>query len=275
MALIHLENVDLHFSVRRDTRLTIKGFLLNRFFGKGESAFQKIQALRDISLRVEEGDRVGILGHNGAGKSTLLKLLAGVYPPSGGKRTVEGKISSLFDLAIGFELDATGWENIAFRGYLQGETPASIRQKQQAIAEFTELGDRLNTPVRYFSAGMLIRLAFAIATSIDPEILLLDEVLAVGDLAFQHKARARMLQMMERARLMVMVSHDLTALRQLCTRVVWMDRGEVRQMGPAAEVIQAYEASVRPPAPLSSETDLLEETDCGIAPSVSDQPMAA
>ncbi len=117
---------------------------------------------------MERGDRVGVIGHNGAGKSTLLKLLAGVYRPTHGTMVVEGKISSLFDLTLGFEPDATGWENIAYRSYLQGETPRTVKDKRDAIAEFSELGDFLNTPVRYYSAGMLVRLAFSIATAIDP-----------------------------------------------------------------------------------------------------------
>src|SRR5262249_35078324 len=187
--------------------------------------------------------RVGIVGHNGAGKSTLLKLLAGIYEPSRGRCVVEGRISSLFDLMLGFEAEASGWENIRYRGYLQGETPRSITRKIDAIAEFTDLGHFLEMPVRYYSAGMLVRLAFAIATAIEPEVLLVDEVLSVGDMAFQEKARRRMREMMAQAELMVVVSHDLDALAQLCNCGVWMDHGRVRQVGPIAEVIAAYTAS--------------------------------
>src|SRR5262249_22579859 len=154
--------------------------------------------------------------------SSLLKLLAGIYPPTQGRRVVEGSISSLFDIALGFEPEASGWENIAYRGYLQGETPRSIRGKMQAIADFTELGDFLQMPVRHYSAGMLVRLAFAIATAIDPEVLLVDEVLSVGDMAFQQKARQRMREMMAKAKLIVMVSHDLESLSKLCDRGVWL-----------------------------------------------------
>jgi lipopolysaccharide transport system ATP-binding protein len=188
---------------------------------------------------------IGIIGHNGAGKSTLLKLLAGVYPPSKGALTVEGKISSLFELSLGFEHDASGWENIFYRGYLQGETPKSVRAKMQGIADFSELGDFLNMPVRYYSAGMLVRLAFSIATAIDPEILLVDEVLGAGDMAFQAKARQRMCDMMSKARLIVMVSHDMDALAKLCESGIWMDHGQVRRQGPIHEVIAAYTDSVQ------------------------------
>src|SRR5581483_7676583 len=150
----------------------------------------------------------------------LLKLLAGVYYPTGGKRRVEGQISSLFDISLGFEPEATGWENIYYRSYLQGETKRSVSAEVESIAAFSELGDFLNMPVRYYSAGMMVRLAFSIATAIDPEILLVDEVLSVGDLAFQKKARQRMKRMIDRAQLMVMVSHDLDALAEICNRAV-------------------------------------------------------
>jgi ABC-type polysaccharide/polyol phosphate transport system ATPase subunit len=178
----------------------------------------------------------------------LLKLLAGVYPPTQGRVLVQGRISSLFDLSLGFEMDASGWENIAYRGYLQGETPRTIRSKMEAIANFSELGDFLNMPVRYYSAGMLVRLAFSIATAIDPEVLLVDEVLSVGDLAFQRKARKRMKEMMAKARLIIMVGHELEALKLFCSKAVWMDHGQVRQIGPAEEVMDAYTASIRNPA---------------------------
>ena len=194
----------------------------------------EVRALQDINLRIEQGDRVGFIGHNGAGKSTMLKLLAGIYQPTSGRRAVEGRISSLFDIALGFESEANGWENIAYRSYLQGETPTSVRAKKHAIAEFSELGDFLNMPVRYYSAGMMVRLAFSIATAIEPEILLVDEVLSVGDLAFQNKARERMREMMAKAHLMVVVSHDLDSLTEICNRAVWLDHGRVHKTGTCA-----------------------------------------
>ena len=170
----------------------------------------------------------------------MLKLLAGIYPPTRGQRIVEGRISSLFEITLGFEMEANGWENIAFRSYLQGETPRSIRDKMQGIADFTELGDFLNMPVRYYSAGMLVRLAFAIATAIEPEILLVDEVLSVGDMAFQQKARQRMRDMLAKAQLIVMVSHDLNSLAQVCDKCLWLDHGTARLIGPTEAVIKAY-----------------------------------
>ncbi|MFO0928154.1 MAG: ABC transporter ATP-binding protein [Gemmataceae bacterium] len=245
MARIELTNVDLTFKVRQQQgRLSLKEYLVRGMFLRSTSPLMEVRALQDINLLLPAGERVGIVGHNGAGKSTFLKLLAGIYEPSRGRRTVDGGISSLFDLMLGFEPEASGWENIRYRGYLQGETPRSIGRKIDAIADFTELGDFLKIPVRYYSAGMLVRLAFAIATAIEPEILLVDEVLSVGDMAFQEKARQRMREMMARADLIVMVSHDMDSLARLCTSGIWLDHGRVRQVGPIDQVIAAYTDSV-------------------------------
>jgi ABC-type polysaccharide/polyol phosphate transport system ATPase subunit len=245
MARIELDQVDLTFRLRRHGRITLKEFLVRQMFRRSVNPMIEVRALQSVNLQVREGERLGILGHNGAGKSTLLKVLAGIYPPTNGRRIVEGRISSLFDIALGFEMDATGWENISYRGYLQGETPRSIRAKVQAIADFSELGNFLDMPVRYYSAGMMIRLAFSIATSIKPEILLVDEVLSVGDMAFQDKARQRMRDMMATAQLIVVVSHDLVSLSNLCDRAIWMDHGRIRAEGPVADMVTAYTDSVR------------------------------
>src|SRR6516225_8902900 len=245
MARIELEQVHLTFRVRQERGIRLKDFILKRMFLPSRNPFMEVRALQDINLRIDQGDRVGFLGHNGAGKSTILKLLAGIYQPTSGRRFVEGRISSLFDIALGFEGEASGWENIAYRSYLQGETPASVRAKKMSIAEFSELGDFLNIPVRYYSAGMMVRLAFSIATAIEPEILLVDEVLSVGDMAFQEKARTRMRDMMAKAQLIVAVSHDLHSLSKMCDHGVWMDHGRVRQVGLMSDVISAYTDSVK------------------------------
>ncbi len=247
MARIELDKVGLTFTVRQRGRVTLKEFLVRRMFRRSVNPVIRVDALQDVSMQMREGERVGILGHNGAGKSTLLKLLAGIYPPSHGRRHVEGQISSLFDIALGFEMEANGWENICFRGYLQGETPRSIRAKMPAIAEFSELGKFLDMPVRYYSAGMMVRLAFSIATAIEPQVMLVDEVLAVGDMAFQQKATQRMREMIAKAQIIVMVSHDLESLARLCDQGLWMDHGRVRMQGSMRDVIAAYKASVRTP----------------------------
>jgi ABC-type polysaccharide/polyol phosphate transport system ATPase subunit len=253
MAKIELTDVSVTFNVHQQKRVSLKEYLVRGLFRRSVNPALRVRALEGVNLTARDGERVGVIGHNGAGKSTLLKTLAGIYPPTTGTRVVEGKICSLFDITLGFETEATGWENILYRSYLQGETPASIRGKLDEIAAFSELGNFLNIAVRNYSAGMLMRLAFSIATAIDPEVLLVDEVLAVGDLAFLHKAKARMRELMNTARVMVMVAHDLDALREMCTRVVWMTHGRVVMDGETDEVIDAYTAAAevaarKPPA---------------------------
>ena len=244
MTLIQLDDVGLKFQVRRCGRISFKEYLLHGMFRRSKKPTFEVQALEHINLTVGEGERLGIIGRNGAGKSTLLKLLAGVYPPTSGRRKVAGHVSSLFDIALGFEHDANGWENIQYRGYLQGETPRSIQAKAQAIADFSELGDFLNMPVRYYSTGMMVRLAFSIATAIDPEILIIDEVLAAGDMAFQTKARERMKALMSNARVVIVVSHDLKSLPLLCDKAMWLDHGKMQLIGPTEEIIAAYTQQV-------------------------------
>jgi ABC-type polysaccharide/polyol phosphate transport system ATPase subunit len=226
--------------VRQQYQITLKEYLVRGMFRKSVNPLREVRALSDICCDLQPGDRLGIVGANGAGKSTLLKLLAGIYQPTTGRRRVVGRISSLFELALGFEMEASGRQNILYRGYLQGETPRTIRAKLNEIAEFSELGDFLDTPVRYYSAGMMVRLAFSIATAIEPEILLVDEVLGAGDLAFQQKARQRMQEMMAKAQIIVVVSHDLDSLQRLCERGMWLDHGRMMSEGPMAEVVEAY-----------------------------------
>ena len=249
MAKIELTDVSITFNAHQQKRVSLKEYLVRGLFRPSANPVLRVHALNGINLSARDGDRIGVIGHNGAGKTTLLKTLAGVYPPTAGTRVVEGKVCSLFDITLGFEQEATGWENILYRAYLQGETPASVRDKLDQIAAFTELGDFLNIAVRNYSAGMLMRLAFSIATAVDPEVLLVDEVLAVGDLAFLQKARARMKELMGTARLMVMVAHDLPTIREMCTRVIWMTHGQVVMEGDPDEVVDAYIAAVSGPAP--------------------------
>ena len=250
MAKIELQNVSITFNSFQQKRVSLKEYVTSRLFLKSRNPPLRVRALEGIDLVAHEGDRIGVIGHNGAGKSTLLKTIAGIYPPTAGTRTVEGKICSLFDIAIGFEFEATGWDNILYRSYLQGETPKSIRGKVDEIAAFSELGEFLNIPVRNYSAGMMLRLAFSIATAINPEVLLVDEILAVGDLAFLHKAKARMRDLMSASRVMVMVAHDLLAIAEVCNRVIWMEHGRVRAQGEPKEIVTQYIAAcVKNPSP--------------------------
>jgi ABC-type polysaccharide/polyol phosphate transport system ATPase subunit len=272
MPLIKLDHVSMVFRVREQYQITLKEYLLRGMFRRAANPVMKVRALQDVSLCFREGDRVGIIGGNGAGKSTLLRLLAGIYHPTRGRRIVRGRISSLFELSLGFEMEASGRQNIIYRGYLQGETPRSIRAKMQEIADFCELGRYLDIPVRFYSAGMLVRLAFSIATTIRPEILLVDEVLSAGDMAFQAKARQRMREMMSQAKIMVVVSHDLNQLPALCETGVWLHQGRVRMIDSMETVIEAYKEywSAAPEQPRSDDGDTAcpaEEVVCtGFAP---------
>ncbi len=245
MPKIEVNAASITFTVRQNKQVSLKEYLLKGLFRRSSNPEVSVHALSEVSLSACDGDRIGIIGHNGAGKTTLLKMLAGIYPPTAGTCTVEGRICSLFDITLGFEQDATGWENIEYRSFLQGESPAGLKTKMDSIGAFSELGEFLDFPVRNYSAGMRMRLAFSIATAAEPEILLVDEVLAVGDMAFQMKARAKMRELMSASRLMVVVSHDLNTIEATCTRVLWMKRGKVEAAGDPATVIQAYTDHVK------------------------------
>jgi ABC-type polysaccharide/polyol phosphate transport system ATPase subunit len=249
MTSIRLDDVSLAFRVRERRRMTFKEFFLQHKLRHADNPLVEVRALRNVTLNLGEGERIGIVGHNGAGKSTLLKLIAGIYPPSSGNIRIDGKVSSMLDLGAGIEGEASGWDNIAYRCYLQGDQPADVRAKREAIAAFTELGDALHRPVRYYSDGMRVRLLFAIATSVEPQILLLDEILGAGDMAFQEKARQRMDDLMNKARLILLTSHDLRSLRRLCSRVVWLHRGQVVRDGAPADVIGQYQEHMRKGCP--------------------------
>jgi ABC-type polysaccharide/polyol phosphate transport system ATPase subunit len=240
MASIDVTDASITFHATQTKQVTLKEYLVRGLFRRSANPQVAIHAITDLNLQVRDGDRIGVIGHNGAGKTTLLKLLAGIYTPTKGTCEVKGRICSLFDISLGFESEATGWENIVYRSYLQGERPATVKAKMEEIAAFSELGEFLTLPVKNYSAGMRMRLAFSIATAAEPEVLLVDEVLAVGDLAFQIKARERMKAMMSTSRLMVVVSHDLKTVRDTCTRALWMRQGKVVMDGTPKDVVKAY-----------------------------------
>jgi lipopolysaccharide transport system ATP-binding protein len=210
-----------------------------------KTSLRTIRALKSVSFQIESGERVGVIGPNGAGKSTLLKVLAGIYTPQEGELRVEGHVCPLFEFATGFEMNGSGWDNIRTRALLLGMSPREIEDKIHGIADFTELGEFLDIPVRCYSSGMLLRLAFATSTAVDPQILLLDEVMAAGDAAFIERARQRMNGMMEKADIVVFASHSLEVLPSFCSRTIWLDRGQLRKDGPTAEVIQEYREAVQ------------------------------
>ncbi|MBD2864806.1 ABC transporter ATP-binding protein [Paenibacillus oceani] len=236
MSSIKLHNIDLKYQIYNERG--IKDFFVRDT--KNEALDNKyIHALRNINLNLRDGDRLAIIGHNGAGKSSLLKVIAGIYPVSG-QVTVDGRIASLFELATGFEMEATGWENIKLRGLMLGETPKKMSEKIQDIAEFSELKDHLNIPVKYYSSGMFIRLAFSVSTSIEPDILLLDEVVAAGDAHFLQKAQKRMNELIDRVKILVFVTHSMQSALDFCNQCIWLENGEIKLSGTTNEVIKAY-----------------------------------
>ena len=201
-----------------------------------------VRALDDISFSLEAGDRLGLIGANGAGKSTLLRVMAGIYPPTAGSVRTQGKAVPLLDIALGMDDHSTGRQNIRLRGLLLGMSDAEIRAKSEEIAAFTELGDYLDLPLRTYSTGMRVRLGFAISTAVDAQILLLDEVLGVGDARFQDKAKTRLEDLHHRAEIVVIALHSNEAIRKACNKAMWLDRGKLMAIGSTAEVTAAYEA---------------------------------
>jgi ABC-2 type transport system ATP-binding protein/lipopolysaccharide transport system ATP-binding protein len=200
-----------------------------------------VRGLDNLSFELHDGDRLGVIGHNGAGKSTLLRVMAGAYRPSSGTIAVDGEVSSLLTLGMGFDTDDTGFENLYTGCLYLGMTPRQIRAKTDAIAEFTELGEYLRMPVRTYSSGMQVRLSFAIATAIDPDILLLDEVLGAGDAHFMLKAQQRIEDLMSRASLLVLASHSTEVIRQFCTKAMLLHSGRIEAFGDVESTLAAYE----------------------------------
>lgn len=201
-----------------------------------------ITALNGISFEINEGDRVGILGHNGSGKTTLLRTMAGIYEPVIGRLTVMGRVTPFFDIQFGMDTDATGLENISLRGRMLDLTDAQINEAIEDIAEFTELGDYLHMPIRTYSTGMMVRLAFGVSTAIRPEILVLDEMIGAGDEAFFTRAEERLHRFIDNTRILVLASHSLTMLRQWCNKGMLLQHGNLLAFGPINEVISRYES---------------------------------
>jgi lipopolysaccharide transport system ATP-binding protein len=199
-----------------------------------------VQALRNISFTLRSGDRLGLIGTNGAGKTTLLRTLAGIYEPVRGRVTVDGSLNALLDTQLGMNPDLTGRENILLRGLYSGLSKVQIRRLEEDVQEFAELGEFMELPVRLYSSGMVIRLGFALATAVNPQVLLMDEWFMAGDMRFISKAMGRLENVVRGAEIMVLSSHQDLAVRQWCNRVIWLDHGRVKADGPAAQVLDEY-----------------------------------
>lgn len=248
MAFIELNGVTLDLPIYEVHGRSLKRQMMRlgrkNAIAEGSDGVVVVRALSDVSVRFDRGDRIGLIGHNGAGKSTILRVMAGIYAPTGGEVRREGKVVPLLDISLGMDDNSTGLQNIRLRGLLLGMTDREIKEKQQEIAEFCELGDYLDLPIRTYSSGMRVRLAFAISTAVDAEILLLDEVMGVGDASFMHKAQARLADLHRRSEIVVLAMHSNAEIRRTCNKVLWMDNGSVRMFGPTEDVVSAYEAYV-------------------------------
>jgi len=237
---IELVNITKVFDMIHHKQTTLKSAILS--FKRTPA--QKLLAIKDLNLSVPHGETLAIVGKNGSGKSTLLRIIGRVYKPTSGTVTVDGRMSTMLDLGAGFHPDLTGRENIFFNAAVMGLSTAQVRDKIDQIIDFSELNSFIDTPVRTFSAGMLMRLGFAVAVETDPDILLIDEVLAVGDAAFQEKCYDRIDEFKAAGKTIVFVTHDLEAARVVATRTIWFDKGEIRADGNTQEVIDSYLTTV-------------------------------
>ena len=239
---IKVENVSLAYRMARDRAGTMKEFTINLV--KRQLVYENLWALDDVSFDVSRGEVFGVVGPNGAGKSTLMKVIAGVLPPTSGRIRVWGHVSPMIALGGGMNPDLTGRENIVMFGTLLGRAPSEMRRRIGPIAEWAELTEFLDAPLRSYSTGMGSRLGFAVATDVKPEVLLIDEVLAVGDQGFKRKSTERIDDLMSGGTTVVLVSHSLTTVREMADRVMWLDHGHCKMLGAADAVVDAYEASV-------------------------------
>lgn len=240
--MIEVKDVVLTYELYHDQTSSLKEAVVNFFHKRSYHKDKKssFNALNKVSIKIKKGERLGIIGGNGAGKSTLLKVISGILKPTSGSVKVDGSIQPLIEISAGFNPEFSGLENIYLNGYMLGFTRDQIRNKEREIIEFTELGDFINVPVKYYSSGMSVRLAFAIATSIEPEILLFDEMLSAGDAHFSGKAQARMNDLMDRSKGMIIVSHDLSMIKKLCNRVIWLEHGNIKMSGAPKQVVEKY-----------------------------------
>ena len=246
---VEFENVSKRFIVHHERPRSFQELAVS-FFKRNNASWEELWALRDVSFAVEQGRTLGIIGPNGSGKSTLLKLITRILEPTSGRVAVNGKVSALIELGAGFHPDLTGRENVFLNGSLLGMSRREMEEKFEEIVEFTELGRFIDMPLKHYSSGMQMRLGFAIATSVDPDILLIDEVLAVGDEAFQRKCMRKIAEFKRRGKTIVFVSHDLEAVRELCSEVIWLDGGVIRARGRPDEVIVQYLRDIGEEAPL-------------------------
>ena len=238
--MIKLENVSMKFNLGIEKNYSIKEAFISIFDKKRRIKKSEFWALNDISFNIKKGEVIGLIGSNGAGKSTLLKIVSGVMKPTKGKVIVNGAISPMIELGAGFDLELTARENIYLNGAILGYSKRFIDEKFEEIVEFSELRDFLDAPVKNFSSGMIAKLAFSVATVVEPEILIVDEILSVGDIKFQEKSKNKMMEMITGGTTVLYVSHSLESIKELCDRVVWIEHGKMIKIGKAKEICDEY-----------------------------------
>jgi ABC-type polysaccharide/polyol phosphate transport system ATPase subunit len=243
---VKIKDLDLKFRIYTDKGASLKQLILSKFsFKKNDvPVFREFYALKDVSLEFKEGDIIGLVGMNGAGKSTLLKAISRIYPVEDGALEIQGKVVPLLEIGAGFNPEFTGRENIYLNGSILGIKRKEMKQLEQEIIDFSELKDFMDLPVKYYSTGMYARLAFTIATSVKPEILILDEIFAGGDGQFVHKAMERMSKLIDDSKIVIIVSHSLDIIKNNCNRVIILDKGSVVADGPSKEIISKYEKEI-------------------------------
>lgn len=236
--IVEVVDVSMQFKLEQNKEKSLKGFMVAALQKKIQ--YEIFQALEDISFSVKKGEVLGIIGKNGAGKSTLLKIISGIMKPTKGKVEVKGNIVPMLELGSGFDFELTGRENIFLNGAILGYSKEYLKQKYKEIVDFSELERFIDTPIRNYSSGMMMRLAFSIATVVNPEVLIVDEILSVGDASFQEKSRTRMLELMGGGTTVFFVSHDLSQIEAMCNRVLWLQEGKVKMIGNTEAVCAAY-----------------------------------
>jgi len=239
--MIEVSNVTMRFRLNNDKILSLKEFVTTAL--RGKLSYNEFTALDHVSFTVNRGETLGLIGRNGAGKSTMLKVISGILKPTEGSVTCHGNVVPMLELGSGFDFDLTGRENIFLNGAILGYSEALLKEKYDGIIEFSELGQFIETPIRNYSSGMLARLAFSIATAVKPEVLIVDEILSVGDVQFQEKSRKRMMELMGGGTTVLFVSHSLEQVREMCSRVVWLEHGKAKMAGAADKVCDAYNNS--------------------------------
>ena len=240
-SIITVDNVSMRFRMDKNKTTSLKEWVVTHLLGKQQ--YEEFSALSDVSFEVKRGEIVGIIGRNGAGKSTLLKVISGIFKPTSGKVVTAGRVAPMLELGSGFDMELSGHDNIFLNGAILGFSEEFLKSKYDEIVAFSELGEFIDMPLKTYSSGMLARLAFSVATMIEPEILIVDEILSVGDAAFQEKSRARMMELMSGGTTVLFVSHSMNQIREMCERVIWLEHGIIKKIGNANVVCDAYEQS--------------------------------